>query len=322
MPASAQKAKPSSGQHARAEARAAYAEGQRLFEQGKFAKAEKAFTRAYEYVPNPVVLLALAQARHRQGNVAGAIEALEKYLAARPDAPDRADVQKRLEGLKSTPGTISVQSDPVGAAIALDGSDTGKTTPAELQAPPGEHTVTLHADGYIDRSTKIDLAPAGRQTVRSPLAAERPSLPQPNVMGAGGPVEEPKPTGSSGESGKKSSIPAGVWVSTGVAVSGVVAGTVLGFLALDQQSQFDRMPTAKTADKGERLALFADVSFGVAAGAAITGLVLYLTTGKGGSSDEDTSGDGASKASAKTARASVTPLLLPGGGGMAATVGF
>src|SRR5690606_4388952 len=71
-----------------------------------------------------------------------------------------------------------------------------------------------------------------------------------------------------------------VWVATGVAGAGLVTGVILGGFALKQKADFDVRPREATADKGERLALFADVGFGIAAAAGITALVLYFTRDK------------------------------------------
>ena len=50
---------------------------------------------------------------------------------------------------------------------------------------------------------------------------------------------------------------------------------------LAERSDYDANPTDESADRGERLALFADVAFGVGAMALITGAVLYLTDDSG-----------------------------------------
>ncbi|MAQ19697.1 MAG: hypothetical protein CMN30_33455, partial [Sandaracinus sp.] len=81
----------------RAAAREAYGRGQALYREGKHAEAETAFMEAYAMIPNPVVLLGVAEAREAQGNVVGTVEALETYLAERDDAPDRAAVQQRID---------------------------------------------------------------------------------------------------------------------------------------------------------------------------------------------------------------------------------
>ena len=78
---------------------------------------------------------------------------------------------------------------------------------------------------------------------------------------------------TSNESRSKTAI----WVATGVGAAGLVTGAILGGLALKSKGEFDDNPTEAQADKGERLALFADVGFGVAAAGAVTAIVLYVT---------------------------------------------
>jgi hypothetical protein len=67
-----------------------------------------------------------------------------------------------------------------------------------------------------------------------------------------------------------------VWTLSGIAAGALVTGTVFGFLALEEESEFNLHPSAARADRGERQALVADVCFGVAAASAITALVLWL----------------------------------------------
>lgn len=55
--------------------------------------------------------------------------------------------------------TVSVNSDPAGAAITLDGKSTGKVTPAQMIVAKGSHTVSLHKQGYLDASGTLEAAP-------------------------------------------------------------------------------------------------------------------------------------------------------------------
>ena len=70
------------------------------------------------------------------------------------------------------------------------------------------------------------------------------------------------------------------------AAAGLISGTVFGFLALSEQSNFDAEPTNDGADRGEAFALVADVSFGVAAAMAVTSVVLYVVEQSGDAEDE------------------------------------
>jgi eukaryotic-like serine/threonine-protein kinase len=61
-------------------------------------------------------------------------------------------------------GTISVQSQPAGASIILDGKDTGKKTPAQVAAALGAHSIVLKQPGYADCTANANLK-AGAETV-------------------------------------------------------------------------------------------------------------------------------------------------------------
>jgi hypothetical protein len=54
---------------------------------------------------------------------------------------------------------LVLNSTPSGAAVLLDGRETGKTTPAQFAVEKGSHTVVLRKSGYLDESTSADLGP-------------------------------------------------------------------------------------------------------------------------------------------------------------------
>ena len=68
-----------------------------------------------------------------------------------------------------------------------------------------------------------------------------------------------------------------VWALTGIAAASLVTGTALGATAFKREQDFQDDPSQELADRGNRLALFADVSFGIAALSAIAALTVYLT---------------------------------------------
>ncbi|MGA2917879.1 beta strand repeat-containing protein [Methanoregula sp.] len=58
-----------------------------------------------------------------------------------------------------TTGSISVTSTPAGAAISIDGTDTGKVTPFTIDnIAPGDHVVSVTLSGYNPASTTITVA--------------------------------------------------------------------------------------------------------------------------------------------------------------------
>nr|WP_246269911.1 DUF3344 domain-containing protein [Methanofollis tationis] len=67
-------------------------------------------------------------------------------------------------------GSISVVSEPQGAAILLDGIDTGKTTDAVIEhVPVGSHTLTLNLAGYTAYSTTVTVEDGAVAEVRAVL---------------------------------------------------------------------------------------------------------------------------------------------------------
>jgi tetratricopeptide (TPR) repeat protein len=240
-------------------AREAYARGQALFAAGNYAQAKAAFEQAYAAVPNPVVLVSSAECDVRLGNLEGAHSVLQQYLALRPDAPDRADVQQKIADLEATPAHLLLSSEPAGAKITIDGKDTGKVTPADVEVMRGDHAVGLSLDGY----TPSDEGVTARIGARHELAVKLQPLPPPPT--------DLKPTVEAGQP------TTALWITSIVGAAGLVTGTVLGFMTLAERSDFDAHPTKASADRGERLALFTDVAFGVGAMAAVTAVVLYVS---------------------------------------------
>jgi PEGA domain/Tetratricopeptide repeat len=257
----------------KARARELYTQGQQLFRQGDFTTAQRAFEDAFRAVPNPIVLLSIAECQVRNEDFAGAVTSLKTYLTEKPNAPDRAQVESQIANLEAKPGTVSIESAPPGAVIWVDEENTGYLTPNEISVRSGAHTVRLSSPGFQNVEQSISVGIGSRQRLSLTL---NPDVPAPV---AEEPLPPPTPIEDEPVRGRRHGSPA-VW--TAVAVAGVTAvvGTGLGVAALKTKSDYDENPTQAKIDKGEKLALFADVNFGIAVVAGVTGLVLYLTSGK------------------------------------------
>jgi tetratricopeptide (TPR) repeat protein len=252
-------------------ARKAYNQGQKAFDSGDYQEAKDAFQKAYDTVPNPVVLLSIAESQIHLKELDEAIANLERYLEERPGADDRAEVEKRIEEVKQTPAVLAIMSDPSGADISVDGIDTYKTTPAEIELAPGEHTVELSLSGRESRKETVFARFGQRHELQIEFGEELPVEPV-----AAEPLADSADEASD-DTGEGSSIVP--WIVMVVGVAALATGTVLGVLALDEEKNFndDPNPTESMADSGERLALFADVSFGIGIAAVVTGFVLLFT---------------------------------------------
>ena len=53
---------------------------------------------------------------------------------------------------------VSVASEPAGAAVFIDGKDTGRVTPAQISVDkPGSHTLLVRKPGYLEETTTVNL---------------------------------------------------------------------------------------------------------------------------------------------------------------------
>ncbi|MEM9071238.1 MAG: PEGA domain-containing protein [Myxococcota bacterium] len=295
---------------ARAAAREAYGRGQQLYRDGSYEESVAAFEEAYELIPNPIVLLGLAESQERAGDITGTVATFERYLEQRTDAPDRAEIEARVARLRETPAVLVIASVPEGAAITLDGEATGESTPAELEVAPGTHTISLAAEGFESSEEEVEATFAARQEVSVELSAV--VVEEDPIEGEGDPIDE----ASDGDADEEDEDDAGpstaVWVTTGLAAASLVGGTVLGFMSLSREAEFDDDPDEETADEGERFALFADVLFGVAAVSAITAIVLFLTDKNADEEEEDED----------AVSLQVAPVITPQSGGVTAQLRF
>ena len=247
----------------------AYEVGVRFFEARRYEAAEAAWLRAHSLGRDPTLLVAVADTRQRRGDEPGAVAMLEQYLVERPDAPDRASIEARIATLLQSPAVLVVRSEQPGHAILLDGVPVETKTPAELEVEPGTHVVVVVGEGkQVGEKTvqvgygevaELDFTPdttshviveqSEEATLQAQLAIEK----------------------------ENTTIRRAV-ISTGsIAAAALVTGTVLGFLALREEQHYRDNPAKETADKGEQLALFADISFGLAALSAITSFTLFMT---------------------------------------------
>ena len=208
------------------------------------------------------MLLSIAACEERLGDARTAVATLERYLSEAPEARDRDEVQARIAELRHRPAIIPVSSEPPGARIEIDDRDTGLSTPADVELPPGPHALVLRLEGREERVDLLTVEPAERREAAYTLGAVitrtgAVPLPPPRPVAASVPVERSR---------------SWAWGAAGVTGVALVTGSVLGGLALSTASDYDDAPTNALADRGDQLALAADLSFGVAVVAGLTAL--------------------------------------------------
>lgn len=266
-------------QGGREAARRHYAEGQELFRARNYEAALAEFRAANEIAPHPITLKAQAECLERLGRMREAVPLFEQYLAQMPNAPDAADIRARIASHQSQGGRVSIYSNPPGATVTLDGRRLNGTTPMQIDVAAGRHAVALEMNGYQMGLEEFNVAPGGTYTVNTamvPVAAAAPTTPE------SPPGVEPAPTQRTWR------VTTPVWAMIGVTAAALVTGVVTGSLALADQGEFDDQIAAEgvtsenrqvledMGDTGTAKALVADISFGVAGAAAITGIVLFF----------------------------------------------
>ena len=114
----------------------------------------------------------------------------EKPEAASPDTGSESEstspavpALNRRENANDNKQTalLSVNSSPPGAQIEVDGNSSGKTTPAQLQLPRGQHSVSVRLNGFMPASASFRVK-GGEEIEYSPqLSVAMPNIAIPNV---------------------------------------------------------------------------------------------------------------------------------------------
>lgn len=140
--------------------RAEYERGAELYRQGRFAEAVGEFERAYELSRRPAFLFNIFVSRRDSGDVAGAADALRRYLADETtlSAEDRASLRERLRAMEQFLAAQRVASESA-AAEPSPSSDDAESS-AEQGASIGDAADTP-GDATVASSGTSDLATVG-----------------------------------------------------------------------------------------------------------------------------------------------------------------
>src|SRR5262245_1370574 len=87
-------------------ARAHYERGKLLYEEFHFREALDQFNEAYRLTALPGFLYNIGVCHEKLLNRHAAIEAFERYLLGWPEAPDRAEIERRIARLRNEIGMV------------------------------------------------------------------------------------------------------------------------------------------------------------------------------------------------------------------------
>lgn len=274
-----------------AEAKARFKRGAELYREKRWREAMAEFEAAYRAKPHGAVHFNVAQCRERLEDWPGALRSYTDYLREVPDASDRAAVRKSIQRIEERLARAGVQvllvySDPPGATLSVEGLERGKT-PLHVVLQPGGYALALALDGHAPWADRIALGAAASAVIDvvlkpAPRAAPPPA-PAPDLA-ARPPAEAPPPAPTSvpapPPAPKKRHL--GAWIAGGTAVVAAAAGAWFGASAQSEARAIDALAGPEGAAASQHAAdarsraRTANALYGVAAGAALTGVTLYV----------------------------------------------
>lgn len=269
--------KPAPSEAQKAEARARYERGLKLYDQGAFEAALVEMRRAYELAPSFKILYNLGLIHRQLNDHAASLDAFTQYLAEggkKIDPKRHAEVEKHITELKPLVATVTIQVDVEGAEVSIDDATVG-TSPlaAPISVNAGKRKISAKVAGKPAATRVITVAGSDAVTVKLELAD--PKAPPSPV------AETPKPKEPEKPAVKTSNTPWVVWGVTGVLAAGAAT---MGILTLGAASDLDsKRATANVSkddldsasSKTKTFALVTDIL--LVGTVAAAGVATYLT---------------------------------------------
>jgi hypothetical protein len=253
---------------------ALYNEGYRLLDEGKIAEACEAFEASNHAQPGAGTYIALGQCRERNHQLASAWSAYQAARARARDADKRDFASARITALEPQLSyltvTVSVTSRAERVTITRNG------TPLDpllwnraLPIDGGDYVVEARAPGREPQRIEVHVPGEGGRVTAAVPDLESKAVPSP-----------PAPPGWT----LRRKLAVGT-IAAGAAAA--VAGTALGLWAKRDHDRADELcprEACVSSDQGNslgrsahNLSIGADVAFGIAGAAVITGAILWFT---------------------------------------------
>lgn len=158
-------------------------EARRLFEQGleysdreRWGEALEYFRRSRAIAERPSTVYNMAVTLYRLGRLREAAESFEAFLGMSSEESDperHREARRQLEVMRQSLAHLTLEVGPPDARVDVDGTvvaGTGATR--EMALDPGEHRVTVTADGYEAAVLELSVLPGGREQRRVVLARD------------------------------------------------------------------------------------------------------------------------------------------------------
>lgn len=259
------------------DARVHFDQGLALYEDGQYEQAAIAFARAYEIKPSYRLLFNIGQAEAELKHYTLALDAFTRYLseAGGDMPPDREKlVRSEIARLEVLVGSIAIDCGAPGAKVKVDNETRGETPLAgPIYVDIGKHevVVSMGADELLREVVRV----GGGQTIELEAACADGGAAKKAGSDKGAPAEVEPPA-------RKGRV--WTWVALGVGAAAGITGGAIGGAAMSRKSALEGdcvgshcPPSAKSeADTISTMNLTADVLYGVAGAAIITGVILFF----------------------------------------------
>ena len=262
----------------RKQARESYALGQKAFLENNFEAAEGYFRQAHDLLPHPSTLKMIAECYVALGEIAAAVTIMEALLEDE-QYQNRAPLQKRIATLRKQVGVLEITTIPEGGRIEVNNISLAEWGHAVVNVDPGRVTVVVTNQGTrVSRDVRIAAGHREKLVIDSSEAIATGPGAESSAEGANEPGDgriahiSPDTLGPESEE-----LPRAFWAAGALVGLGLVSGTVFGTMALRDQKDYDDTPKKGTRDSGRSAAIIADISFGLALGAAVAGTIILIS---------------------------------------------
>jgi hypothetical protein len=261
--------------------------GVSLFSEADYKAALVEFQRAYALAPNTQVLFDIGETEFQLRDYASALTTFERFLVdAPPLDPQRADVEKNVDVLRTRVGHVRVETIPPGADVRVDDRPVGRTPLARtVLVTVGHREITATMPGRAPVSRWVDVAAEDDAAVTlempQPSAPPAAATPPARVAAAPASLPAPPPPARPHDDGGAATMRTLGWVGTTAFAAGAIA---MGALAARESSRLraarDAFPTQASALTHDAsltttYSVLAD-SFGAAA-VVLGGITLWAT---------------------------------------------
>ncbi|XYH96529.1 PEGA domain-containing protein [Sorangium sp. So ce1128] len=209
--------------------RALFEQGNRLYDERRWAEARDKFLEAWKLKRSYDVAANLGDVELMLGEARGAAEHLAYALREFPAGGKpalRQTLAKRFDEARRLVGALRIQASKPGAEVLVDGRSIGYAPiDDEVFVEPGTHQLTARREGYDDATANVEAKAGGAYEVTLTLepAAAQALAPKESAAAPQRRQETPAATGAA------ASPPSGLVVSAGIGLTALLAGGGIAF---------------------------------------------------------------------------------------------